>query len=295
MASSSFNWETATELPNWDHILINSGTFTLNLLPYDPNIGERRIQPICNICPQNSKKRYLSLKAPNTYKITTNYISHLYYHHRATWEEMGFKTPPIGAKTTTTKSGTTTTSGPLDRLVSTRSRPLYPNSFTNKELARLTIEFIIANNLSFRTGISPTYKTLIQRLNPDMHPPTQHLLYQELETYYNELFQIFKHKLHLHITENKGSFTLCLDNWTSINQKSYLGITIHWIDPKTWKLQSYILRLQNLHKKHSGINLYTTLLDILTDFNIQNYIFCITRDNATNNDLLIDNFRDFNS
>ena len=40
MASSSFNWETATELPNWDHILINSGTFSLNLLPYDPNISE---------------------------------------------------------------------------------------------------------------------------------------------------------------------------------------------------------------------------------------------------------------
>ena len=126
---------------------------------------------------------------------------------------MGFKTPPTGVKNTATKSNTTTTtSGPLNQLISIRSRSLYPNSIINKELARLTIEFIIANNLSFRTGILSTYKTLIQRLNPDIRPLTQYLLYQEVDTYYNELFQLFKHKLYLHITQNKGSFTLYLDN-----------------------------------------------------------------------------------
>ena len=73
-----------------------------------------------------------------------------------------------------------------------------------------------------------------------------------------------------------------------------MGITIHWIDVKDQTLQSYILRLQNLYKRHSGIYLNTILIEVLKEFNIQNNIFCITRDNATNNDILIQEFQQYN-
>ena len=73
-----------------------------------------------------------------------------------------------------------------------------------------------------------------------------------------------------------------------------MGITIHWIDTINWQLQSYILKLENLHKQHSGENLNTYLISVLKQYNIQNNIFCITRDNATNNDTLISQFRDYN-
>ena len=287
------NFDTLTELPPWEHIIAKSGAISFELLPLDlaSNKG-RQIRPICNKCPINSTKRLLPLKNQYNYKSATNYISHLYHHHKTTWEELGFnKSTKSSSIASSSKSSTT---GPLDQLVTQRQKPLYTNTINSKELARLTIRFIVANNLSFRTALSPTYKQLIQRLNSDILPPTQHSLYQEIEAYYNEQLDLFKQKLYLHITQNKGTFTLCLDGWTSANNKSYLGITIHWINPKDWTLESYILRLQNLHKKHSGENLNKALINVLKEFNIQNNIFCITRDNAYNNDTLIKDFKEYN-
>ena len=288
----AFNWETTTILPEWNHILVNSNAFSLELLPYNPATpGLRQIKPICNKCPSNSPKRILPLRNQYTYKLTTNYIAYLKANHKTTWQELGFNTKGKQAiPSSTASSSQTSTTGPLDQLVIQRQKAIFPGTINSKELARLTIKYIVANNLSFNTAISPTFKELIKRLNPDIVAPSQYYLYQEIDTYYTEQNQLFKQKLYLHM-QNKGTFTLCLDNWTSLNQKAYLGITIHWINAKDWTLQSYILRLENLHKQHSGENLYTSLLQILKEYNIQNNIFSITRDNASNNNTLISEFR----
>ena len=105
-------------------------------------------------------------------------MSHLWYNHKPLWYEMGGKVPPRGAKVNTSnKSTASTTTGPIDQLVLQRQKPLYPDSLTTKELTRLTIEFIIANNLSFKTALSPTYQKLIKRLNLEILAPTQYYLY----------------------------------------------------------------------------------------------------------------------
>ena len=54
-----------------------------------------------------------------------------------------------------------------------------------------------------------------------------------------------------------------------------------------------MLYLENLHKKHSGENLTNSLISVLKRFNIENSIFSITRDNASNNDTLIQVYKKY--
>ena len=54
-----------------------------------------------------------------------------------------------------------------------------------------------------------------------------------------------------------------------------------------------MLYLENLYKKHSGENLANSLISVLKRFNIENSIFSITRDNASNNDTLIQVYKKY--
>lgn len=58
-----------------------------------------------------------------------------------------------------------------------------------------------------------------------------------------------------------------MDCWTSKNQISFLGITIHWID-KDWQLQNSTLDFCHIEGPHSGENLAFKLTEVLKDYEI---------------------------
>ena len=61
------------------------------------------------------------------------------------------------------------------------------------------------------------------------------------------------------------SFTF--DTWTSKNQISFLGITMHWIDDN-WILHHMMLDFCQLSGSHSGENMAMEFLNILKKYNI---------------------------
>ncbi len=87
--------------------------------------------------------------------------------------------------------------------------------------------------------------------------------------------------------EGRGcKLSLTLDCWTSKNQYSFLGITVHYID-KNWVIISTLLDFVEVKGSHTGENLAHYLVNVVNDFGISDKIIAITTDNASNNDTLM--------
>jgi hypothetical protein len=93
-----------------------------------------------------------------------------------------------------------------------------------------------------------------------------------LRLYYNESRNILRNKLQIHIQQG-GKLALTQDIWTGTNQKSYIGVLVHWID-SDWSIQSRCLGLINLHSKHDGIYLANILKHILAKFQLTQDNIC---------------------
>lgn len=84
--------------------------------------------------------------------------------------------------------------------------------------------------------------------------------------------------------ESKISFTI--DGWTSINYKSYYGITAHFID-KHWNIQSIVLDFLPSHGHHTGKDIASVFYSCLQEYELIDKIQGITVDNAAANTTFI--------
>lgn len=71
--------------------------------------------------------------------------------------------------------------------------------------------------------------------------------------------------------------------WTSNQNKSYMCITIHWIDDN-WKMQKRIVCFVNVKGKHKGTVLATEFIKGVMSWNLEKRLFALTLDNASSND-----------
>jgi len=103
----------------------------------------------------------------------------------------------------------------------------------------------------------------------------------------NELRAIFA------IATNKDSITS--DIWTAGKHGlGYSCITAHWID-ENWVLQKRVISFRVLDSPHTAIIIYRSIMEVLEEYNLkrdlQNKIFSISFDNASNNIASIDHFK----
>lgn len=81
--------------------------------------------------------------------------------------------------------------------------------------------------------------------------------------------------------------SIALDCWTSPFTQAFMAITGYFID-KDWQYREVLLGFEPLYGSHSGVNLSSVLLDILLRHKIEDRVFAITTDNASNNQTLVD-------
>jgi hypothetical protein len=65
-----------------------------------------------------------------------------------------------------------------------------------------------------------------------------------------------------------------------------MGVTAHWVS-EDFKMKSLLLAMKEMKGCHSGEEQAMTVLKILADFGISSKLHCITVDNASSNDTLI--------
>ena len=271
------DWNTIESLPTDNNPLYNH--INRVLLPLRDDI--RKVRVSCTHYEWNT-----DIPAYR-YAHSSNYQSHLKHRHPKVYRDLR-------------NNQQNTTSSDANSIISDNSSNIEPSisttpftiasqfiPITSNELKRLLIDFIVDNNLSFRVATSSSLTSIFKRINLNTPSITARQFTQEIDNYYIEQFNHFKRLLELYVTQNNGSFTLCTDSWTTKSQHALLGATIHYIDANQ-TLQSYALRLMDLKKRHTGEYMASLLYKTLEDFNISKSILTITRDNASNNDTMID-------
>jgi len=81
--------------------------------------------------------------------------------------------------------------------------------------------------------------------------------------------------------------SVALDCWTSPFGQAFMAITGYFIDAD-WVYREVLLGFKPLHGTHSGANLSAVLMETLMEHGIQDRIFGLTTDNASNNKTLDD-------
>lgn len=81
--------------------------------------------------------------------------------------------------------------------------------------------------------------------------------------------------------------SVALDCWTSPFGQAFMAITGYFIDAD-WVYREVLLGFKPLHGTHTGVNLSAVLMETLIEHEIQERIFELTTDNASNNKTLVD-------
>lgn len=84
-----------------------------------------------------------------------------------------------------------------------------------------------------------------------------------------------------------AKISVALDCWTSPFGKAFMAITGYFIDAE-WVYREVLLGFKPIYGTHTGANLSAALMEILTEHKIQNRIFGVTTDNASNNKTLVE-------
>ena len=80
--------------------------------------------------------------------------------------------------------------------------------------------------------------------------------------------------------QNVASVSLTADFWTSVQNKSYIGVTVHYID--NWELKSSILDVFEVAESHTAVNCGETLTKVATEWEISDKVVTIVTDRGRN-------------
>ncbi|CAI6356675.1 unnamed protein product [Macrosiphum euphorbiae] len=82
---------------------------------------------------------------------------------------------------------------------------------------------------------------------------------------------------------NISAVCMTTDGWTSLNNESFVAVTVHFIDPSNeTQLSSVLLGCTNFRERFTAENLAIFLRNTLDEWNLNNKIAGVISDNASN-------------
>ncbi|CAB4442276.1 unnamed protein product [Rhizophagus irregularis] len=158
-------------------------------------------------------------------------------------------------------------------------------AFTQELFRNDLVYWIIVDDQPFTVVQNTFFQKMITRLNPKAIIPSSDTIHNDIIKNFEDKKEFLKKKLQ----ELSGKVSLTLDGWTSKNQISFLGITIHWI-ANDWKINSTVLDFSHIEGPHSGENIASKLFEVLREFKLLSKILGISTDNASNMDKMFSKF-----
>lgn len=124
----------------------------------------------------------------------------------------------------------------------------------------------------------PSFKRLIQGLT------SQHMVLPHSRVIANELKAKYEYyvKMLTELIENQNFICLTADIWSS-NNKSYLGMTCHYINETNYNRHSYVLACKRIKGSHTHLNISKVITKIMQEYKINcEKVSHIVTDNASN-------------
>ncbi|KAK3225673.1 hypothetical protein Dsin_005535 [Dipteronia sinensis] len=131
-----------------------------------------------------------------------------------------------------------------------------------------------------------TYRKHITNSHPDAQAKSSSQSQIPRTTLTEALENIYekeKKMLEKFLEKYNGHVSVCADIWSDHwRMHSYIGVTCHYMD-NAWTIQKRILAFRVFDEKHTTANIFRHLRIIFTEYKIENKIFAIGFDNASNN------------
>jgi hypothetical protein len=92
------------------------------------------------------------------------------------------------------------------------------------------------------------------------------------------MFLAEKEKLYDYFKSVSCWFSATMDMWTSNQNKSYMCVTVHWIDDRC--IQKKVVNFVHIEGRHIGRKLPETFTELMVKWYIDKRLFALTLDNA---------------
>ncbi|KAL4085139.1 hypothetical protein QTP88_011338 [Uroleucon formosanum] len=147
----------------------------------------------------------------------------------------------------------------------------------SKQLDDQVTRMIVKGYYSFRMVDDKEFRKFVEMLNPGYQLPCRQTVSKNLiPRLYNCTLEQLKQQI-------QSSTAICLttDGWTCINNRGYIAITAHYIEPNG-TLSSICLSCEEFNERHTSTNLANYLKNITVEWDINYKIVAIVTDNAPN-------------
>jgi len=126
------------------------------------------------------------------------------------------------------------------------------------------------------------FRRFVSSLNPVFKMVSRRTITDDCSKKYQEEKQVL-----LDVLKNvKGRVSLTMDMWTSNQTLGYMCITCHFTDDD-WKMHKRTLKFSFMKTPHTGVAMFNAVLRFLQEWNIEDKLFAVTLDNASNNNAMM--------
>lgn len=147
----------------------------------------------------------------------------------------------------------------------------------------LVLTWITKTDQPFSVIDDNRLEAIFRYLKHDIDLSSRRTLMRRLDQLYDQT----KSNLKVLLQSFKSKVSITCDVWTSKNQLSFFGITVHYID-ENYAFQEKLLAFRYFEGEHDGKTLAVALMEVIEDFDLQARLLGITVDNASNNTTMID-------
>uniref|UniRef100_A0A3Q3AHZ6 HAT C-terminal dimerisation domain-containing protein n=1 Tax=Kryptolebias marmoratus TaxID=37003 RepID=A0A3Q3AHZ6_KRYMA len=151
-----------------------------------------------------------------------------------------------------------------------------PRRVTQAKLDRLIVNFVCEASQPFSLVEAPSFKNIIESFHPQCTLITRKTLCCKIQETAKNLKSIIIKKL-----SAMNHVATTTDCWTA-RQRSYLGVTCHWIEPTTLERQSAALACQRVKGSHTFDVLAAALEEIHSEYQIREKVTRTTTDSGSN-------------
>jgi hypothetical protein len=155
-------------------------------------------------------------------------------------------------------------------------------SFDEDTAVGKLLKWIVKTDQSFTTVDNEHFQDFANYLKSDFSINSRRTIMRRLE----ELYDQKKHEMKERLNSFKSKYSITCDVWTSKNQLSFFGFTIHYIN-YDWQMKEQLLAFKFLEGEHDGESLSVAFINVLEDFEIADRLLAVTADNASNNSTMM--------